>query len=64
MTYSYRGESWLAITGLLVFATLISSWVTHVVACIKASAWILLLFGVFVPPIGWIHGIGVWFGLM
>lgn len=64
MSLKYQTEVWSVFAFLLVFATLISSWVTHVVACIKASAWILLLFGVFVPPIGWIHGIGVWFGLM
>lgn len=39
-----------------------AAWVTHVVTCIKASAWILLLFGCFVFPVGVIHGWGVWLG--
>lgn len=47
-----------------IFAILLvtASWVTHVLICIKTSAWILLIFGIFVPPIGWIHGFGNWFG--
>lgn len=40
-----------------------AAWITHVVVCIKASAWILLLFGCIVAPVGVIHGIGVWLGV-
>lgn len=43
--------------------TSFAAWVTHVIVCIKASAWVLLLFGCFVAPIGVIHGIGIWFGV-
>lgn len=43
-------------------ATAIAAWITHVVVCIKASAWILLLFGCIVAPVGVIHGAGVWLG--
>lgn len=42
--------------------TMAAAWITHVVVCIKASAWILLAFGCIVAPVGIIHGIGVWFG--
>lgn len=45
----------------LVFA-LICAYVTHVIVSIKSASWILLAFGVLVPPIGVIHGIGSWFG--
>ena len=52
----------------LVYASTISlvlfAWVTHVLVCIKTGAWVLMLFGLFVPPIGWIHGVGYWFGLV
>ena len=41
----------------------LAAWVTHVVVCIKASAWILLAFGCVVAPVGVIHGIGVWLGI-
>lgn len=40
-----------------------AAWITHVVVCIKASAWILLLFGCIVAPVGVIHGFGVWLGV-
>lgn len=48
---------WVAVVGGSVAA-----WITHVVVCIKASSWILLLFGCVVAPVGVIHGIGVWLG--
>lgn len=57
---------------LAVFAFLLSvlgsltcfaAWVTHVIVCIKASAWVLLLFGCIVAPVGVIHGFGVWLGV-
>lgn len=40
----------------------VAAWITHVVACIAAGAYILLLFGCIIFPIGVIHGIMVWFG--
>lgn len=46
--------------GLLI--TAFCAWVSHVIACIKAGLWILLIVGIFVPPIGWLHGIALWFG--
>ncbi len=50
---------------LLIISILIAwvaSWVTHVIVCIQKSEWILLIVGILVPPIGWVHGVGVWFG--
>lgn len=51
-----------ALLGVSAFCAVVAAWITHVIVCIKASAWVLLLFGCFVAPIGVIHGIGVWFG--
>lgn len=42
--------------------TALAAWITHVVVCIKTASWILLVFGIVVPPIGLIHGVGSWFG--
>lgn len=36
--------------------------ITHIVHCLKTHEWLLLLIGVFGPPIGVIHGWGLWFG--
>ncbi|WP_342152297.1 hypothetical protein [Methylorubrum sp. SB2] len=51
----------LCILGL--WASCIAAWVTHVVVCIKASAWVLLAFGCIVAPVGVVHGVGVWLGV-
>lgn len=51
----------LAIIGVWVAA--IAAWITHVVVCIKASAWVLLAFGCIVAPVGVVHGVGVWLGV-
>lgn len=44
--------------GLTSFAAM----VTHIIVCIKAASWGLLIAGAIMPPVGVIHGIGVWFG--
>ena len=55
-----------------VFLTGTAAWITHVVVCLKvlfsgASVSIgyamLLALGAIVPPIGAIHGVGVWMGI-
>lgn len=52
---------------LLAFVALIltnlAAWITHVIVCIKASAWVLLAFGCIVAPVGVVHGVGVWLGV-
>ena len=52
----------LGLSIVLFIIGIIASWITHVVSCIAAQAWVLLIIGIFVPPIGWIHGVMVWFG--
>lgn len=47
----------------LLFIASFIAWITHVVVCIKAASWILLIIGAFFFPIGIIHGFGVWFGV-
>jgi hypothetical protein len=51
-----------AVVSMTLALGTIAAWITHVIVCIKASAWILLLFGCIVAPVGVIHGVGVWFG--
>lgn len=52
----------LMLSSLSVIMTAFAAWVTHVLVCIKSASWILLIVGIFVPPIGWVHGGGYWFG--
>lgn len=51
------------LTLIAVWLSAAAAWITHVVVCIKASAWILLAFGCIVAPVGVVHGVGVWLGV-
>lgn len=42
---------------------MLAAWVTHVVVCIQAGNWILLIIGALFFPIGIVHGTTVWFGV-
>jgi len=46
--------------GLVVWA--IAAWLTHIFFCLKTGAYMLLIAGAFVFPVGIIHGTGRWFG--
>ncbi len=48
---------------LMFLSVMITAWFTHVVACLIASKYVLLLAGAFIFPVGIIHGIGLWFGI-
>lgn len=48
---------------VFIALTFFAGWVTHIVNCIQNEAWILLVAGALMAPIGAIHGIGLWFGL-
>ena len=41
----------------------VCAWFTHVVFCLKASLWGFLIAGALLPPIGIIHGTGIWLGI-
>lgn len=47
---------WILILGLP------AAWITHVVHCLIAAKYLLLIAGAFVFPVGIIHGVGIWFG--
>jgi hypothetical protein len=46
---------------LLVFAS-IAAWLTHVISCIAAGAWGLLIAGSLLAPVGIVHGVMIWLG--
>ena len=48
--------------GLALGLSCLAGWLTHVFICLAAGKWGFLLVGIFAPPIGIIHGIGIWFG--
>lgn len=44
-------------------ATIVAAWITHIIVCLSAAKYTLLLVGAFVFPVGIIHGVGIWFGV-
>ena len=51
----------LAILLGIIFITL-APMLNHIVHCFTDESYVLLLAGVLVPPVGWFHGIGLFFG--
>lgn len=63
-----QGNAWLTIYGFIIFLIALlgssaAAMITHIVVCIKAGSWGLLIAGALLPFIGVIHGWGVWFGI-
>lgn len=52
--------------GLITLAMLlaVAAWITHVLVCLKAGAWGFLIAGALLAPIGVVHGVAVWFGIV
>lgn len=48
----------------ILYLAVIASWITSIVTCIKTASWALLFAVIFFPPIGLIHGVAVWFGVL
>lgn len=44
------------------YIAMLAAWVTHVIHCLIAAKYLLLIAGAFVFPVGIIHGVGLWFG--
>lgn len=56
-----------ALVALLIVAFTVGPFITHIVWCIgkaaeTGSAIALLIVGVVMPPVGWAHGLCLWFG--
>ncbi len=54
-----RLDHWL---GLAFTAATLSTLIPHIQASLAAGKWGLLIGGLIVPPVGVIHGLGVWLG--
>lgn len=55
-------ETLVALVGIGLLVAAVAAWFTHVVVCLKAGTWGILIAGAILFPIGIIHGIGLWFG--
>lgn len=57
----FKGLGYAALISL-PFVSL-AAWITHIVYCLQAAKYVLLLAGGLIAPVGVIHGIGIWFGM-
>jgi len=48
---------------IALLATFFAAWLTHIVHCLMAAKYLLLIAGAIIAPVGVIHGIGLWFGV-
>ena len=54
----------LGLLGLIaLILTAVAGWFTHIISCLITGKYMLLIAGALVPPVGVIHGIGLWFGI-
>ena len=48
---------------IALWLTIIAAWFTHIIHCLIAGKYLLLIAGAFIVPVGIIHGVGLWFGV-
>ena len=53
-----------SLTGISIIVAAFAAWITHVVVTIKAGAYLLLFVGAFFFPVGIVHGLMIWFGIV
>jgi hypothetical protein len=51
----------ILIISIVAFSVL-GPYIYHFVVCFTTEKYILLLAGGLIPPIGWLHGLGAYFG--
>lgn len=51
------------LVSLFSFAVALAPWINHLVYCFKTEKYLLLIAGAIVAPVGWIHGLGLFFGI-
>jgi hypothetical protein len=52
----------VAICAAFALAIVFVPFVVHVVVTVKANWAAMLIIGLIIPPVGWVHGVGVIFG--
>ena len=48
---------------LIFMIGMAGAWITSIAACVYQDLFWLLLAVIFLPPIGVVHGVGVWIGI-
>jgi len=61
----YMIKDWFGLLLITMFlVTPVLAWVTHIITSIKTASWVLLVMGSLIFPIGIIHGVAVWLGVL
>ena len=47
---------------IATIAAIIGPFIVHIVVCVKTNWAAMLIIGLVIPPVGWVHGVGVIFG--
>ena len=50
------------VLGCLVGLVGVAGWITHLVACVAAKAWLFMIVGALIVPVAVVHGWSVWLG--
>ncbi len=61
--FKQKGEA--DVGGLIAVALVVwvvTSWLTHIIVCLKTASWGFLIAGAIMFPVAVIHGTGCWFG--
>lgn len=54
----------LSLLVIIIFcAGVFAAWTTHIVHCLIHAKYLLLLVGAIAFPVGFVHGVSVWFGM-
>ena len=48
--------------GVVIWLVAIAGWITHIVVCITAKAWLFMIVGAMIIPVAVFHGWSVWLG--
>jgi hypothetical protein len=59
---SHVASNFSALAWIFTFIAILAAIITHWIVCIKAGAWVLLIAGTFVLPVGISHGVASWLG--
>ena len=60
---SKNGNGAAVIAVFAIWGTVLAAWLTHIMHCLLAGKYLLLIAGAFIAPVGVIHGVGLWFGV-
>lgn len=52
-----------ALMWLAIIAAMFVPFIVHVVVCVKTNWAAMLILGLVIPPIGWVHGVGIILGI-